>query len=274
MVGHYNILVEDDAFTRLFSVILDPHCPHDRLRAFADFMAHDEADFDSWLAARRRDAGHLYPANVILAKSEQEMRDNLAQSQVLVVESFQLSSADLEHARNLRIVQKYGAMLRNIDVPACREHGIKVLTIRRRANIACAEHAFALMLALARRLTELSGVASAERLAAVGHPFKPYDRGHSPGGNFGRFAGLKSLNESTIGIIGLGEIGREIALRAKAFGMHTLYYQRTCATHDEEEALEATYVPLSRLLAESDWIVPQIPGSALLSAFSAATRSR
>jgi hypothetical protein len=98
MMGHHNILVEDDAFTRLFSVILDPHCPPDRLKAFADFMAHDEPDFGGWLAAVRRDAGHLYPANVILAKSEQEMRDNLAQSHVLVVESLQVSRADLERA--------------------------------------------------------------------------------------------------------------------------------------------------------------------------------
>jgi phosphoglycerate dehydrogenase-like enzyme len=263
---NHNILVEDDAFTRLFSVILDPHCPHDRVKAFADFVQHDEPDFDGWLVALRRDAGHLYPANVILAKSEQEMRDNVAQSHVLVVESFQVVKAELEHAPNLRIVQKFGTMLRNIDEFACRKHGIKVLTIRRRANIACAEHVFALMLTLARRLNELNGVSSAERLAAAGHPFRPYDRSHTPGGNFGRFAGLKSLHESTIGIIGLGEIGREIALRAKAFGMHTLYYQRSRVS-DEEEVLGAAYVPLSRLLAESDWIIPQIPGSASTTGF-------
>ena len=267
MVGHYNILVEDDAFTRLFSVILDPHCPDDRRKAFVDFMAHDEPDFDGWLAALRCDAGHLYPANVVLAKSEQAMRDNLAQSHVLVVESFHIGRADLEHARNLRLVQKYGTQLRNVDASACRERGVKVLTIRRRANIACAEHAFALVLMLARRLNELDGVASAERLAAAGHPFRPFDRRHSPGGNFGRFAGLKSLNESIIGIIGLGEIGREIALRAKAFGMHILYYQRTRATSDEEESLGATYVPLPRLLGESDWVIPQIPGSAATAGF-------
>jgi phosphoglycerate dehydrogenase-like enzyme len=266
-VRNYNILVEDDPFTRLFSVILDPDCPPERVKAFTDFMAHDEPDFDGWLAALRRDAGHLYPANVILAKSAQEMRDNLAQSHVLVVESFRVDGNDLTHARDLRIVQKFGATLRNIDASACREHGIKVLTIRRRANIACAEHAFALMLMLARRLNELDGMASTEQLTAAGHPFRPFDRRHSPGGNFGRFAGLKSLHESTVGIIGLGEIGREIALRAKAFGMQTLYYQRTRATAEEEEALGAAYVPLPQLLAKSDWIIPQIPGSAATAGF-------
>lgn len=258
----YNILVEDDAFTRLFSVILDPECPPERVQAFADFMAHDQPDFLGWLAALRKDAGGLFPANVILAKSEQEMRDNLAQSQILVVESFKVDGADLEHAPNLRIVQKFGLMLRNVDAAACKARGVRVLTIRRRANIACAEHAFALILMLARRLNELDGLASIERLSAAGSPFRPFDRRHSPGGNFGRFAGLKSLYESTLGIIGLGEIGREIALRAKTFGMRTLYYQRTRASNEEEAALGATYVPLPQLLADSDWIIPQIPGSA------------
>ena len=211
--------------------------------------------------------GTLYPANVILAKSEQEMRDNLAQSHVLVVELFRVDGADLEHAAICGSSQKFGTHCAISTCPLADEHGVKVLTIRRRANIACAEHAFGLMLMLARRLNELDGVASTERLAAPGHPFRPFDRRHSPGGNFGRFAGLKSLHESTIGIIGLGEIGREIALRAKAFGMHTLYYQRTRAASDEEEALSAAYVPLPRLLAESDWIIPQIPGSAATAGF-------
>jgi glyoxylate reductase len=266
MVKNYNILVEDDPFTRLVAVILDPNCPRDRTEAFADFMTHDEPDFDGWLVKLRRDAGHLYPANVVLVKSEQEMRDNLAQSHALVVESFQVGRTEIGSASQLRIVQKFGTICRNIDVAACHEHGIKILTVRRRANIACAEHVFALMLMLARRLNELNGVASAERLAAAGHPFKPYDRNHTPGGNFGRFAGLKSLYESTIGIIGLGEIGREIALRARAFGMRTLYYQRTRVV-DEEARLGVTYAPLSQLLADSDWIIPQLPGSASTAGF-------
>ena len=67
------------------------------------------------------------------------------------------------------------------------------------------------------------------------------------------------LNESTIGIIGMGEIGREIAIRAEAFGMRILYFQRTRMSEQEERELQATYVPLARLLAESDWVVPQLP---------------
>ena len=57
----------------------------------------------------------------------------------------------------------------------------------------------------------------------------------------------------------LGEIGREIAIRAAAFGMRILYYQRTRLPEAEERELQATYVPLDTLLAESDWVVPQLP---------------
>jgi phosphoglycerate dehydrogenase-like enzyme len=67
------------------------------------------------------------------------------------------------------------------------------------------------------------------------------------------------LHESTLGIVGLGEIGREIALRAKGFGMRTLYHQRSRAPQAEERELGVRYVPLQTLMAESDWIVPQVP---------------
>ena len=71
---------------------------------------------------------------------------------------------------------------------------------------------------------------------------------------------MRSLNGSTIGVIGLGEIGREIALRATAFGMNVLYFQRTRLPPGEEATLGVSYRPLHALLAQSDWVVPQLPG--------------
>jgi phosphoglycerate dehydrogenase-like enzyme len=81
-----------------------------------------------------------------------------------------------------------------------------------------------------------------------------------PGANWARIGGMRSLNGSTIGIIGLGEIGREIALRAAAFGMRIAYFQRTRLPPKEEETLGVSYQPLDRLLALSDWVIPQLPG--------------
>jgi glyoxylate reductase len=70
---------------------------------------------------------------------------------------------------------------------------------------------------------------------------------------------MRILSGATIGIIGIGEIGREIALRAAAFGMKVLYFQRTRLPRADEEALKALFVPLETLLAASDWVVPQLP---------------
>ena len=253
------VVVEDDPWTRLIGVVLDPTTSDERRAAFADFMSPDEPDFARWCDALRARAGRLYPSEVRLVASEADLRVNLPPARALVVESFAVGREELERAPELKVVHKYGAVLRNIDVAACAAAGVKVLGVRRRANIACAEHAFALMLTLARRIQRINRLTSIERLSAAELPYKPFDRRHVPGGNFGRIGGTRSLNGSTIGIIGLGEIGREIALRAAAFGMHILYFQRTRLPPSEEETLSVSYRPLHDLLAQSDWVVPQLP---------------
>src|SRR5262245_19755067 len=253
------LVVEDDPWTRLIGVVLDPATSAERRAAFADFMSPDEPNFAAWCDALRTRAGALYPGEVRLVPSQTELRKNLAAAQALVVESFPVGREELACAPKLKVVQKYGAVLRNIDVDACAATGVKLLKLRRRANIACAEHAFALMLGLARRIHRVRGLISIERLAAAKYSFKPFDRRHVPGGNFGRIDGTRSLHGSTIGIIGLGEIGREIALRAGAFGMNVAYFQRTRLPPGEEAALGVSYQPLDTLLAMSDWVVPQLP---------------
>jgi len=254
------VVVEDDPWTRLIGVVLDPTTSEERRAAFADFMSPDEPDFAGWCEELRARAGGLYPSEVRLVLSPAELRANLAPARALVVESFTVGTDELGCAPRLKVVHKYGAILRNIDVAACAAAGVKVLGVRRRANIACAEQAFALMLTLARRIHHINGLISVEQLSAAKFPFKPFDRRHVPGGNWGRIAGTRSLNGSTIGIVGLGEIGREIAVRAAAFGMDILYFQRTRLPPSEEETLHVSYRPLDALLAQSDWVVPQLPG--------------
>jgi phosphoglycerate dehydrogenase-like enzyme len=233
------IVVEDDPFTRLIPIVLDPDCDPERRAAFADFMAHDEPDFLGWAERVRAGSPGLYPAEVRMVTSQDEMRAALKDACALVVESLTVGAEDLAAAPRLKAVQKFGTGLRNIDTVACAARGVKLLTIRRRANISCAEHAFALIFMLARKLETVSGLVSPGRIAASGRTLKPYNRKHTPGGNYPRVGGTRALYGATIGIIGLGEIGREIALRANAFGMRVLY-------HDT-------------LLAQSDWIVPQLP---------------
>jgi phosphoglycerate dehydrogenase-like enzyme len=253
------IVVEDDPFTRLIPLVLDPNASEERRAAFADFMSTDEPDFRGWCERIRRASQGLYPAEVRMVTSEAEMRANLKDCVALVVESFRVGRDDLAAAPKLKVVQKFGTGLRNIDTTACAAKGFKLLTLRRRANISCAEHAFGLMLMLARKLDELDGLVTVERIKAARGAYHPYQRNHTPGGNYARLGGTRALNGATIGIIGLGEIGREIAVRARAFDMNVLYHQRTRAPDGEERELNARHLPLPALLSESDWIVPQLP---------------
>jgi phosphoglycerate dehydrogenase-like enzyme len=252
------LVVEDDVWARLIAVVLDPATTEERWNAFADFMSPDLPDFQGWCEEVRAAAGPLYPSDVRLVSSKQQLHRNLAPADAIVTEALPIGEQELALAPRLKAVHKYGLLLRNIDVAACAARGVKVLGVRRRANIACAEHAFALMLALARQ-TGLSGLISIDQLTASGGRYTPFDRRHTPGGNWGRFSGLRTLNGSTIGIIGLGEIGREIALRAAAFEMTALYFQRTRLPKTEEDSLNVSYRTLESLLQDSDWVVPQLP---------------
>jgi phosphoglycerate dehydrogenase-like enzyme len=254
------LVVEDDRFLRVVGVVLDPSTSAERRAAYADFFAHDEPDFDGYCERVQARAAGLFPAEVRLVATEEAMRAALPGSEALIVESLKVGDAELAAGADLRVVQKYGFSPRNVDAAACAARGVRLLTIRRRANIACAEMTFTLMLMLAKRLNRFAGRISVERLAEVGLAYRPFDRRHTPNSNWPRIPGLRMLNESTLGIIGLGEIGREIALRAAPFGMRILYHQRSRLPEGEERELAATYVPLAQLLAQSDWIVPQVPG--------------
>jgi phosphoglycerate dehydrogenase-like enzyme len=253
------IVLEDDPFLRMIGVLLDPNTSAERMAAFADFFAHDEPDFAGYCSEVRRRVGTLFPAEVRIVDTQEELRSALRGARGLIVESLRVGSEELAVGSNLAVVQKFGVVLRNIDQDACAANGIKVLTLRRRANCACAEMAFALMLILAKRLNQVMGRISVEQLAAEGYPYRPFDRRHTPNSNWARISGVRALQGSTIGIVGLGEIGREIALRAAAFGMRTLYYQRHRLPRADEHELSASHVPLPELMARSDWILPVLP---------------
>jgi phosphoglycerate dehydrogenase-like enzyme len=255
------IVVEDDPFPRMLQVMLDPTASSEQFAALSEFFAHDLPDFAAWCARVRQNAGALYPAQVRLVSSQDGLRANLPDAAAVVTESLTIGRDELAVAPRLKVVQKYGTILRNIDTAACAARGIQVLTLRRRANIACAEHAFALMLTLAKQLHRITGVVSMEQVTAAGYSPKTFDRRYVPNSGWACVTNLRMLNASTMGIIGLGEIGRELALRANAFGMHVIYFQRTRLAASEEQALQAEYRPLERLLAESDWVCPALPGN-------------
>jgi phosphoglycerate dehydrogenase-like enzyme len=255
------IVVEDDRFLRLVQVILDPATPTERLSAFTHFMAHDEPNFRGWCQRLRDRLAELYPAEVRLVAAESDLRATLAGAQVVVVENFPIAEKEILAAGgSLKVVQKYGTIATRIDAAACQRAGVRLLTIRRRANIATAEHAFALILALARKITDTANLISVTQLRSGGYSPTHFDRGQTPNGNWARINRLRTLYNQQLGVVGLGEIGREVAQRATAFGMRVVYWQRHRLETDEERRYQVTYCSFDELLASSDCISLHVPG--------------
>jgi phosphoglycerate dehydrogenase-like enzyme len=264
-------VVENDSFLRLIQVVLDPNAPKERFDAFAHFCKHDTPDFLGWCEKIREQARNLYPADVHLVDSQAEALVHADGATVIVVEELTVGEKEISAAgSSLRFVQKYGFTTRNIDRAACERAGVQVTTIRRRANISTAEQALTLMLALARQLTRNANLISVEQLKAAGYQPTTYDRTHTPNGNWARIPGMVTLYQKQLGVIGLGEIGRELALRALALGMRIVYTQRTRLPEDVERQYQATYCSLDDLLANSDCVSLHLPRSSSTAGFMGA----
>ena len=254
------IVVEDDPFPRLIQVILDPATPAARVAAFSHFFAHEEPDFAGWCGRLRARLKNLHPAEVRLVADQEALFAAMPGATAVVVESLTCGKREIAAAGGtLRIVQKYGTVPSSIDTAACRRARVRVLTLRRRANISCAEHAFGLMLALARKIRETAGLVSIEQLQAAGYSPTKYDREHTANANWARVTGTRNLYGRQIGIVGFGEIGREVALRAAAFGMRIVYTQRHRLPAREDLRYGAVYAPLDALLASSDFVSLHLP---------------
>ena len=253
-------VVENDSFLRLIQVVLDPSAPEERIQAFAHFCKHDTPDFKGWCDAIRGQAQNIYPSDVHLVDNQAELLAHAAGASVIVVEELTVGEQELATAgSSLKFVQKYGFTTRNIDSLACEAAGVKVLTIRRRANISTAEQGLTLMLGLARQLTRNANLISVEQLKNAGYSPTTYDRSHTPNGNWARIPGMVTLYQRQLGIVGLGEIGRELALRAIALGMRIVYTQRTRLPSDVEQQYQASYLSLEELLATSDCVSLHLP---------------
>jgi glyoxylate reductase len=133
----------------------------------------------------------------------------------------------------------------NVDVAACTERGIAVCNTPGVLTDATADATLALMLAVCRRVVE------ADRLTRSGGW-----RYWTPTLVVGQ-----DLTEATLGIVGLGRIGLEVARRAHAFRMRILYHNRH-RRPDAEAELGAEFVDLDTLLAEADFVSLHVPANA------------
>jgi phosphoglycerate dehydrogenase-like enzyme len=253
------IVIEKDHFLQVMPVILDPATPEEHCQAWINFFSHDVPDFMGWCREMRGRLPGLFPATIRFAEDQDELRRQIVDADGVIVESLRVDETELDLARRLVFVQRFGSVTSNIDVPACARRGVTVDIQRRRVNVAVAEQAFMLMIALAKRVGEFNKMVRATDLAEAGYPLRPYDTRYSGSSNYARIPGLRTLNGSTFGVIGMGEVGREIASRAAAFGMDVLYYQRNRIHPSDEWPSRATYCPMEELVSRSDYISINIP---------------
>jgi len=149
----------------------------------------------------------------------------------------------MDAAEGLKVISNYAVGYNNIDVAAATERGIYVTNTPGILTDTTADCAFALLMAIARRIPE------ADRHVKAGgwvHAWGPR-----------MFVGT-DVHGKTLGIIGLGRIGGAIARRAKGFNMNVIYYDEERKRELEKE-LGVRYSPLKELLTESDYVSLHIP---------------
>ena len=153
-----------------------------------------------------------------------------------------LPRAQIEAARSLKIISNFGAGYDRVDVDAADACGVIVTNIPDATTESTAELAFALLVSVYRRVAELDALMRAEP------PENAFGMGKHMGHN---------LAGATLGIVGMGRIGRRLAEMARAFGMTVVYHNRRRL----EPALEsgAAWLPLEELLARADAVSVNCP---------------
>jgi gluconate 2-dehydrogenase len=155
-----------------------------------------------------------------------------------------VDEALLARCPHLKVVANIAVGINNLDRAACTRHGVLATNTPDVLNEATADHAWALLLAAARRVGE------SERWLRAGL-WKRW--------TFEMFMGAE-VSGTTLGILGMGRIGRAIARRASGFSMPVIYHNRTRLPADLEGG--ARFVTLPDLLRESDHLVLVVPYSA------------
>jgi glyoxylate reductase len=150
----------------------------------------------------------------------------------------------LELFPRLRVVANYGVGYDAIDVEACAARGVEVANTPGVLDAATADLTMALILASRRRLVEGDSFVRAGK----------WGTGWVATELLGQ-----EVSGSTLGIVGLGRIGRAVARRAQGFDMQLLYTKRERLTADEERELGVQYRELDDLLAQADIVTLHVP---------------
>jgi D-3-phosphoglycerate dehydrogenase len=171
----------------------------------------------------------------IVLTTKETLHAEIAEADALVVRSATKVTAELlEKAPRLRVVGRAGVGVDNIDLEAATRRGVLVMSTPGGNAISVAEHTFALLLALARQVPRHDAAIHAGR----------WEKSSAAG---------TEVRGKTLGLIGLGRIGGEVARRARAFEMRVLAFDPYISEAAAREA-QVELVPLEKLLAESDFV--------------------
>jgi D-3-phosphoglycerate dehydrogenase len=148
----------------------------------------------------------------------------------------------LAQATRLRFIQKLGAGVDRIDLDVCRAKGIGVARLQAGNAIPVAEHTILLMLAVYRQLPQI------DRRTREGHWDKESARGTH-----------RQLLNKTVGLVGFGAVGREVAKRLRGFDVKVLYYDPLRPQSEVEQSLGVEYVEFDALLRTADIVSLHLP---------------
>jgi D-3-phosphoglycerate dehydrogenase len=169
-----------------------------------------------------------------------ELREALKDCEGLIVRSETKVTAELlDEANSLRVIGRAGVGVDNIDVPAATIRGVVVMNAPDGNTITTAEHTIAMLIALARSIPQASSSLKSGR----------WDRK--------KFIGVE-LQGKTLGIVGLGRIGRVVASRARALGMLIVAYDPFIALEQARD-MEVELAPLDEVYARADFLTVHTP---------------
>ena len=177
--------------------------------------------------------------------SEDELIDVCASVDYLFTTSDFTVSRHVVENTNLKMIHTEGVGFNRIDGVSTKEKGIFVCNNRAVNNIAVAEHTIGLILAAQRRT------------ALVNQQI--HEIGYGPCKAEYLSVGEHELYGKTLGLIGIGAIGREVAKRANAFGCNVIYYDAFPLKPEQEQELNVKQVSLDELIRESDIISLHVP---------------
>jgi|SoiMethySBSTD1v2_1073268.scaffolds.fasta_scaffold19920_2 D-3-phosphoglycerate dehydrogenase / 2-oxoglutarate reductase len=190
---------------------------------------------------RLRAAGH--DVDVRLGLTVEELNAEVVGAQALIIRSATRVTQEVVAAgTELVVVGRAGIGLDNVDVDAATRRGVMVVNAPQSNIVSAAEHTMALLLAQARNVPQAHSALVAGR----------WERG--------RWEGVE-LADKTLGIVGLGRIGKLVADRARAFGMRLVAFDPFVSA-ERARQLGVELLPLDQVVAESDFLTIHLPKTA------------